>query len=358
MKIFCILCRLHISDDESNEEEFKQISVSFVENFNPLETYFIKKFSTRQQTAPKFFHSSKTMPKFNQNSFNLNARQCLNENQMKGIPNLPLMNHSRQHIPASSQMRKIPPAPPPRQIFRTDPEGMQQTPMTIEVQEKSNVFQMAVIQQNNPPRIPPKPFISFGHQQHHQRHLLNQTALPNQFTFGRAQNMQNVNLNNSFNNTNLHHQLLPKLQFTNSHPVIHHHANQMFHKPKQLVHNNSNGGKQMPPRMSGVMNDYVENRAEKSDPENHIYEMIDEYEVNSNIFQVPTHPTVVGVAADETKENSNLFQNLLRAEMMNQIQSCSKIGNNGYLSHLPQQKRMDIIQETAHSLATAAYLEK
>ena len=29
MKIFCILYRLHISDDESNEEEFKQFSVSF-----------------------------------------------------------------------------------------------------------------------------------------------------------------------------------------------------------------------------------------------------------------------------------------------------------------------------------------
>lgn len=126
----------------------------------------------------------------------------------------------------------------------------------------------------------------------------------------------------------------------------------MFHKPKQQLVQKQ----QMPHRMSGVIaDDYVENsRAEKSDPENHIYEMIDEYEVNSNIFQVPTHPTM----ADETKANSNLFQNLLRAEMMNQIQSCKKIGNNGYLSHLPQQKRMDIIQETALSLASAAYLEK
>lgn len=105
------------------------------------------------------------------------------------------------------------------------------------------------------------------------------------------------------------------------------------------------------------MKEYAESRAEKSDPENHIYEMIDEYEVKSNFFQVPNHPNHPTIA-DETKASSNLFKNLLRAEMMNQIQSCSKMGNNGYLSHLPQQKRMDIIQETALSLASAAYLEK
>lgn len=111
--------------------------------------------------------------------------------------------------------------------------------------------------------------------------------------------------------------------------------------------------KHIPPRMSCVINENVESRAEKSDPENHIYEMIDEYEVNRNILKAPNHP----VNADETS-NSNLFQNLLRAEMIHQMQSCSKLGNNGYLSHLPQQKRMDIIQETALGLASAAYLEK
>jgi hypothetical protein len=249
----------------------------------------------------------------------------------------------RQHINASNtlqQHRKIPPPPPQRQIFRTDPEGM---PVNAEFQEKKN-SQMAVVQQTNLPRIPPKPFINFGQRQN----LLNQT-IPNQFVFARAQNMQNSNLNNS----NLHHQLPPKSQFTHF-STIHHHnnptslPNQMFHKPKQqLVH------KQMPPRMCGLTNDYVENRAEKSDPENHIYEMIDENEVSGINFH-HAMPTI----ADETKENSNMFQNLLRAEMMNQIQSCSKIGNNGYLSHLPQQKRMDIIEETAKSLASAAYLEK
>lgn len=107
--------------------------------------------------------------------------------------------------------------------------------------------------------------------------------------------------------------------------------------------------------MSGVLSDYVENRAEKSDPENHIYEMINESEATGNIFQVPNHHSSI---ADETKANSNLFQNLLRTEMMSQIQSCSKISSNGYLSHLTQAKRMDIIQETALSLASAAYLEK
>lgn len=285
------------------------------------------------------------MPRFNQNQF---SRQTSND-QMKGIPTAPLINPPRiemkPHINAT-QNRKIPPPPPPRQIFRTDPEGMQQT---ADFQEKKNL-PMAVVQQTNLPRIPPKPLINFGHQQ--QPHLLSQTTR-NQFVFARAHNVQNMNLSNSSNiNINLHQQLAPKSQFTHF-STIHHHANsnQMFHKPKQqLVH------KQSPPRtMSGVLNVYVENRAEKSDPENHIYEMIDESEANGNIFQVPNHHPAI---ADETKTNSNLFQNLLRTEMMSQIQSCSRIGSNGYLSHLTQEKRMDIIQETALSLASAAYLEK
>lgn len=276
------------------------------------------------------------MPKSNQNPFTLNTRKSFiatapYENQMKGIPVMPLINlHSemRQHINATQQHRKIPPPPPKRQIFRTDPEGMQ---VTAEFQEKKNT-QTAVIQQTSLPRVPPKPSISFGQQR---QNLLNQ----NQFVFPRAQNMHNFNSNN-FQSSTLHH-LPPKSQHF---PTIHH-PNQMFQKPnQQLVH------KQMPHRMLSLTNDYVENRAEKSDPENHIYEMIDENEVSSINFH---HSN-----ADETKENSNLFQNLLRAEMMNQIQSCKKIGKNGYLSHLTQQKRMDIIEETAKSLASAAYLEK
>lgn len=265
------------------------------------------------------------MPKFNQNTFTPNARQSFvaaNENQMKNIPLMPLINP--RHINAAQQHRKIPPPPPQRQIFRSDPEGM---PVTADFQEKKNA-QMAVVKQTNLPRIPPKPFTNFG-----QQNLLNQT-IQNQFVFA-----QNSNLNN-FNHANVQQ----RSQFTHFSTIRQHNtpifSNQMLHNPKQqLVH------KQMPPR---VINDYVENRAEKSDPENHIYEMIDENEVTVNF-----HPT-----GDGSKENSNLFQNLLRAEMMNQIQSCSKIGSNGYLSHLTQEKRMDIIEETAKSLASAAYLEK
>lgn len=298
------------------------------------------------------------MPKFNQNPFNPNARQTFappTESQMESIPAVPLINpltEMRQHINFSQMnqhQRKIPPPPPPRRaIYRTDPEGMQQTPSIAE--DKKN-FQMAEIQQTNIPRIPPKPFINLGHQQQH--NLLNQTPTSNQFVFAKA---LNVNSNNCNSNdiTNLHHQLQFPPKFTHF-PTIRHHSNsnQMFHKPRtqQLVH------KQMPHVMTRVMKEYAESRAEKSDPENHIYEMIDEYEVKSNFFQVPNHPNHPTIA-DETKASSNLFKNLLRAEMMNQIQSCSKMGNNGYLSHLPQQKRMDIIQETALSLASAAYLEK
>lgn len=258
------------------------------------------------------------MLKFNQNT---NARQSfIADNQMKNIPLMPLINP--RHINTSQQQRKIPPPPPQRQIFRSDPEGM---PVTAEFHEKKNA-PLAVVKQTNLPRIPPKPFTNFG-----QPNLLNQT-IQNQFIFAQP----NLNLNN----TNLHQR---STQFTHFSTIRHHNTpGLMFNNPKQqLVH------KQMPSR---VINDYVENRAEKSDPENHIYEMIDENEVSGINFH--------HAKADETKENSNLFQNLLRAEMMNQIQSCKKIGSNGYLSHLTQEKRMDIIEETAKSLASAAYLEK
>jgi hypothetical protein len=213
---------------------------------------------------------------------------------------------------------------------------MQHTPSVGEIHEK-RLAQMAAVQQTNLPRIPPKPSINFGHQQ--QQHLLSHSS---QFVFAKA---QNVNLNNCAGTTGTFQRQVPARFAT-----IHHHSNQTFHRPKQQLVQ-----KQMPPRMSGAKADYVENRAEKSDPENHIYEMIDESEVSGDIFQVPTHHPSTG---DATKENSNLFQNLLRAEMMNQIQSCNRIGSNGYLSHLTQEKRMDIIQETALGLATAAYLEK
>jgi hypothetical protein len=249
------------------------------------------------------------MPKFNQ-SLAPKARD-------KNIPLMPLINPRHINV---QQHRKIPPPPPQRQIFRSDPEGM---PVTAEFQEKKNA-QLAVVKQTNLPQIPPKPFANFG-----QPNLLNRT-IQNQFVFAQT----NANLNN-FGGSSAHQ----RSQFTHFSTLRHHNApSLMFHNPKQQL---------MPAR---VTNDYVENRAEKSDPENHIYEMIDENEVSGINFH--------HAKAEGTKENSNLFQNLLRAEMMNQIQSCSKIGSNGYLSHLTQEKRMDIIEETAKSLASAAYLEK
>lgn len=232
---------------------------------------------------------------------------------MKNIPLMPLINP--RHINAE-QHRKIPPPPPKRQIFRSDPEGM---PVTAEFHEKKNA-PLAVVKQTNLPRIPPKPFTNFG-----QSNLLNRT-IQNQFVIA--------------TNSNLNHSNVQRAPFAHF-STIRHHAPSLMLPKQQLVH------KQMP---ASVTNDYVANRADKSDPENHIYEMIDENEVSGINFRP--------AKADGTKGDSNLFQNLLRAEMMNQIQSCSKIGSNGYLSHLTQEKRMDIIEETAKSLASAAYLEK
>jgi hypothetical protein len=104
------------------------------------------------------------------------------------------------------------------------------------------------------------------------------------------------------------------------------------------------------------------NNAEKSDPENHIYEMIDEDEVSVQNFVFPNHSKLpLNEMDDEVRRNDgeggDLFQNLLRAEVMNQMRLHCNNGI-GYLSHLTQQKRMDVIQETALSLATAAYVEK
>lgn len=193
----------------------------------------------------------------------------------------------------------------------------------------------------------PRPLFNVNQQQPPPPYLLNQINQKH-FVFAKFEGTQISNLNKSLNATTLQIHQQSKLQFTHFPTIHHHNNNQIIHKPKeQLIHQH------IPPRMSCVINENVKSRAEKSDPENHIYEeVIDEYEVNRSILKAPNP-----VNADETN-NSNLFQNLLRAEMISQMKSCSKIGNNGYLSHLPQQKRMDIIQETALSLASAAYLEK
>lgn len=185
------------------------------------------------------------------------------------------------------------------------------------------------------------PLFNFNHrhQQQQSNHLLNHT---NQSLIGKFEDIHKSNLSKCTIITQ------PKLHFSEFSASTHHqNSNQILHKPReQLI------PKHIPLLMS-VINGNAESRAEINDPENHIYEMIDEHEVSRNVTKARTHPTT----ADETNHH-NLFQNLLRAEMISQMQSCSKIGNTGYLSHLPQDKRMDIIQETALSLATAAYLEK
>jgi hypothetical protein len=93
---------------------------------------------------------------------------------------------------------------------------------------------------------------------------------------------------------------------------------------------------------------------DRSDPENHIYEMIDEFEANGQQQKKET-------TRKAEHDGNDLFQNLLRTEMLNQLQLCNRNslkGSNGFLSHLTHEKRMDIIQETALALASSAYVEK
>lgn len=128
---------------------------------------------------------------------------------------------------------------------------------------------------------------------------------------------------------------------------------QVFHRPplqhQQLVIANM----QMRMNVMKMKNGHG-TESSGSDPENHIYEMIDEYEVSGQKKETlhaiaPQPPKQHSVA----NESDNLFQNLLRTEMH---QLCGR--SSAYMSHLPHEKRMDIIQETALSLATAAYQEK
>jgi hypothetical protein len=269
------------------------------------------------------------MPKFNQSqvSFTLNTKQQTQHESMKGVTGIPLMKSNNQ----MTAVKKIPPEPPKRKIFRSDPEGMPM-PVIIEFNEKKNVQMTNVatptitttIATNSKPRVPPKPLITFvgGQQQRkQQQNLLNSNfvASPN----------SNLN-NNTAIPTNLYQ--------------IHSNVIHTNHRTKQQI------SKQQ----------YYTRNGGKSDPENHIYEMIDDYEnkTNCNLQQMSSHrPTIDD--ADETKERMNMFQDLLRAEMMNQMKSCSKkLNTGGFLSHLTQEKRMDIIQETALSIASATYLEK
>jgi hypothetical protein len=97
------------------------------------------------------------------------------------------------------------------------------------------------------------------------------------------------------------------------------------------------------------------NESSGSDPENHIYEMIDEYEVSGQKKEIsPAITQQLQPQQSIANESDDLFQNLLRTEV---VQLCGG-RSSAYMSHLPHEKRMDVIQETALSLATAAYQEK
>lgn len=312
------------------------------------------------------------MPKFNQSQNHL-TRQTQQHQQnpaiiasslstvaTKGGNGMSLMKSNQGIV-----VRKIPPAPPKRKIFRADPDGM---PVSSEFHEKKNLPILATTivptpimlppnitnsTPNSKPRIPPKPLITFiaGQQQprkqfhfHQQPNLLNQSQAG--VIFIASPPTSNMNLNNS---TNLHHHQLPHQHQTPPHlQTIHQNVVIAHHRAKQQLKQQH----YVPSSRAG----------EKSDPENHIYEMIDDYEMNNSNLQqqVSNHrPAIVDGSDDEAKERVNMFQDLLRAEMMNQMQSCSKnLNSGGFLSHLTQEKRMDIIQETALSIATTTYHEK
>lgn len=282
--------------------------------------------------------------------------------------------------PQINQQKKVPPRPPQRQSFknvRCDPEGMQ---VTAEFQEKKN-FQLAVVQQTHKlarESLKPPPINFNFNQQQQQFNLLHQT--PAHFKQIPLTNSSNNNhhLNNNQNNFSFGFQNVQQQQQQ---------QRPMFPiQQQQLVHGNTT----MMMRMNFMKNHHnqfhhvaatnkmkilrmEESYEEKSDPENHIYEMIDEDEAmngqNFNFSKHQHHQTQhqqqQPINVDETanKDGNDLFQQLLRAEMLNQMKMCngSKFnanGRSGYLSHLPQEKRMDVIQETALALATAAYLEK
>lgn len=366
---------LHISDDESSMEEFRQnlVSIYFclreifslfqeIFNFNFLSMSSNPRTQQQQQIATK--SHNRTMPKFNQSQNHL-TRQTQQHQQNPVIITSPLSTVAKggngMSLMKSNQgivVRKIPPAPPKRKIFRADPDGMQ----TTEYHEKKNVPSTVTptpimlppnitnSTSNSKPRIPPKPLITFiaGQQQqrkqfhfHQQQNLLNLNQSQAGVIFIATSPTSNLNLNNS---TNLYHQLPQQHQ-----PPSHLQTISANHRPKQQLKQQH----YVPSSRAG----------EKSDPENHIYEMIDDYEVNNHNLQqqqVSNHrPAIVDGSDDEAKERVNMFQDLLRAEMMNQMQSCSKnLNSGGFLSHLTKEKRMDIIQETALSIATTTYHEK
>lgn len=336
------------------------------------------------------------MPKFNQNHLTRQTQPNQAGNTLspsttvaKGCGNAAGMSLTKSNQGAVA-VRKIPPTPPKRRIFRAEPDGM---PVIAEFYDKKNVPTLTTVASMAPvvtlqpttvasskPRVPPKPLITFlaGQQQqqqqrkqfhyHQQQNLLNQAQNNGGVIFKTPPPPQtsNVNLNNS---TNLHHKLpLSPPQYQ---PPPQHHPQTIVHQPAAVTAaavtpNHHNHHHHRPKQQLKLQSaSYVPSMraGEKSDPENHIYEMIDDYETNNNgnLQQVSSQrPAIVDGSDDEAKEQRvNMFQDLLRAEMMNQMQSCSRnLNSGGFLSHLTQEKRMDIIQETALSIATTTYHEK
>ncbi|KAG5676165.1 hypothetical protein PVAND_006014 [Polypedilum vanderplanki] len=291
------LRRLHIADDddESNEEEFQK------------QFTHATKFQLRNKTMPKFNNAPRVLSTFN---------------------------------PPVPQPRKIPPKPPQRKslsFVRQDPEGGGQMAVVAEFHERKFTSQLAVVQQTlKIAREPLKPAININ-----QQHLLHQSGVHSMSPNSHATHNPNNNL--IFGTLNVQQRQMLQLP----------HLQQQ--KQQQLVHCNMNVMRNSHNQSHNMM---VENGAEKSDPENHIYEMIDEYEVNGKKIQQQQ-----AIRANEGEEvtKHDLFQNLLQTEMMNQMRLCRSSGNGisgGFLSHLTQEKRMDILQETALALASAAYIEK
>ena len=265
------------------------------------------------------------------------------------------------HLPQINQPKKIPPKPPLRKQIRHDPEGIQQVQsVTAEFHEKKT-FQLAVVQQTHKLalREATKPPINFNHQQNQQQqqHLLHQTQ-PSSMTPSTTSHFPNVLIfgTQNFHLRHQHQQMAPNPQYlqqqhqmsSSNMPRV----NFMRNQPRQVQsHAQSNGM---------IVANYSSAVDERSDPENHIYEMIDESEANGQ-QKKKTINTDEETTKKSEHDGNDLFQNLLRTEMLNQLQLCkgnSLKGNNGFLSHLTHEKRMDIIQETALALASSAYVEK
>lgn len=263
------------------------------------------------------------------------------------------------HLPQINQPKKIPPKPPLRKQIRHDPEGIQQIQsVTAEFHEKKT-FQLAVVQQTHKLalREVPKPPINFNHQQNQhqqqQQHLLHQTQSSSSSMTTSTSHFPNILI---FGTQNFHlrhqqQQMAPNPQYLQQQQQQHQMVNSNMPRMNFMRNQQKQGHSGM------IVANYSSAVDERSDPENHIYEMIDECEANGQQKKKSDEETT----RKPEHDGNDLFQNLLRTEMLNQLQLCngnSLKGQNGFLSHLTHEKRMDIIQETALALASSAYVEK